>query len=591
MLKICIFQICLLVGCCLAAIEAQSQTSMVSTSIEAEIFEKDSGSIVVQRAQDQPHNTTANYEAGMMYLNSVHKDKAAFYFQRVLNTDPSYKFNIMYLIGKSYQYGMSFDHAITYYERYKKKLLASEDYQGEGRIPLAMVNRHIYECHNAKEFVANAKDYLIINIGPTINTAEDEYAPVLNLNETQLVFTAKRTADNFNSEKGKDQKPYEDIFIAEKSNGHWKSANNIGKTINTKFNDSNLALSADGKELFVYKDVRKGDIYSATMQEDGSWSTPKSLGESINSSYSENSISITNDGQTLFFASNRPGGIGNTSNYDIYMAHKTKNGRWGKAINLGEMINTAEDDEAPFIDYDGKTLYFSTKGRKGMGGFDIFKTVYDSAQKKWTAPENLGYPINTPDDDIHFVSTKDGKRGYYASSRGEGYGGTDIYMVTISEDLDEGLFTDSDKDGIFDNEDKCPHERGTPENNGCPGVEEEEEKKVLATAFDHLEFETGSAVMRRSSYTSLNNLSSLLTEKENWKILIEGHTDNIGTEARNIELSHARAKSVADYLMGQGLATERVFVYSYGSDKPIADNNTAEGRSQNRRVEMTIIVN
>jgi outer membrane protein OmpA-like peptidoglycan-associated protein len=190
-------------------------------------------------------------------------------------------------------------------------------------------------------------------------------------------------------------------------------------------------LSADGQTLFIYKTDNGGDIYFSNRNDNGSWSAPVPLPGIINSSFEEKSISISPDEKTLYFSSNRPGGFGGL---DIYSAVLNEKGEWSNVKNLGPKINTTDDDDGPFIDYDNKTLYFSSKGRRGMGGFDIYRTIFDDATLEWSEPENMGYPINTPDNDIYFVSTRDGKRGYYSSVREDGQGYDDIYMITIPEE-------------------------------------------------------------------------------------------------------------------------------------------------------------
>jgi outer membrane protein OmpA-like peptidoglycan-associated protein len=182
----------------------------------------------------------------------------------------------------------------------------------------------------------------------------------------------------------------------------------------------------------VYKDDGGGDIYFSERKKDGSWSSLEALPGVINSSYRESSISITKDGDLLYFASERPGGFGGS---DIYVCSKDSRGEWSRVKNLGSAINTEYDEDGPFIDYDGKALYFSSRGRKGMGGFDIFKSnLLDKEKNEWSDPENLGYPINSPDDDVFFSGTKDGKRWYYSSVRADGLGYSDIYKIEPSTD-------------------------------------------------------------------------------------------------------------------------------------------------------------
>lgn len=395
----------------------------------------------VAAAQLDPNNIIANWKAGEFFLATVGKDQAAQYFEKVYELDPQYRFDVFYQTGLSYQYAMNFDKALEYFQAYKEKLLANDGYRGKDKVELSLVERRIYECQNAKEYITNPSHHSIVNIGDEINSEEDEYAPVLNANEDLLIFTSRRRDGNLNQNVAIDNKPFEDVFISRKSGGKWSNAENIGDKVNTEFHDSNLALSAAGDQLFLYKDVNNGDIY-VSYRNGSEWTVPEPLSESINSEgFKEGSISISPDESVLFFASNRPGGQGGM---DIYYSIKNKNGQWERSKNLGATINTPFDDDAPFIDYDGKTLYFSTQGRKGMGGHDIFYSVYDSANQVWSEPVNLGFPINTPDNDIYFVSTRDGKRGYYSSVREDGLGFTDIYMVTMEETEEEPVIASNE---------------------------------------------------------------------------------------------------------------------------------------------------
>jgi outer membrane protein OmpA-like peptidoglycan-associated protein len=223
---------------------------------------------------------------------------------------------------------------------------------------------------------------------------------------------------------------YEDVFYSTRSGDKWLPAQNIGPPINNKYHSSNLAISADGTQLYLYKSENGGDIFLSEKNPDGTWTDPEPLNENINSPFSEKSISISPDGNTLYFSSDRPI-TPNKKDLDIYYSKKNNKGEWGAALNISE-INTKYDEDGVFIDYDGRTLYFSSKGHKGMGGFDIYKSEYDEENEEWSAPVNLGYPMNSPDNDIYFVSTRDGKRGYYASSKADGYGFMDIYHIKLA---------------------------------------------------------------------------------------------------------------------------------------------------------------
>ncbi|MFW5761501.1 MAG: hypothetical protein ACOCXH_11020, partial [Cyclobacteriaceae bacterium] len=385
-----------------------------------------------QAAQLDPSNIKANFLTGELYIQrGPNKERSTEFLLKVLKLDPDYRFDILYKIGQGYQYGLEFEKAIDFFNQYKTKLMnEGKNYRGEDKIPLNEVERRIFECKNGIEYVANPEDYSIVNIGSQINSDAYDFAPVFNEDETVMIFTSRRQDGNMNENVDSDNYYFEDIFISRKVGSEWSPAENIGEIINTQFHDSNLALSADGKTLYLYRDDNGGDIYFSDLMKNDTWSIPEPIPGNINSSYFENAVSITQDRQIMFFSSDRPGGLGGR---DIYMCTKDSKGNWSRIKNLGEVINTPYDDEGPFIDYDGKSLYFSSRGHNGMGGFDIYKSEYDSANESWSTPINLGYPINTPDDDIYFVATKDGKRGYYSSVKDDGMGYTDIYSITLPD--------------------------------------------------------------------------------------------------------------------------------------------------------------
>ena len=390
----------------------------------------------IQAVQTDPDNIKANFMAGRTIMETINKEEATAYFLKVYALQPDYQFDILYKIGRAYQYGLEFAEAINFYNQYLQKLDQQRGYEGDDKVPVSQVRRRLYECENGIDFINNSRNLKITNLGSSINSNSRDYAPVINADETMMIFTSRRQDKNLNEDVFDDNFHYEDIFISYKENGEWTPAKNIGEPINTLYFDSNLGLSADGKQLYLYKDGEEGDgdIYVSELQEDDTWSEPEPVSKRINSSYGENSVSISPDGNTLYFSSNRPGSYGG---YDIYRCEKNSRGEWGKVYNLGQQINTPYDEEGMFIGHDGKTLYFSSKGHKGMGGYDIFKSVYDDSTEVWSEPVNMGYPINTPDDDIFFVTTKDEKTGYYATVRGDGLGYLDIYKVEIPDLTEE----------------------------------------------------------------------------------------------------------------------------------------------------------
>lgn len=411
---------------------AKQYLELAKEMLQASRAEDDARETYVIAAETDTTNILANFEAGYMHLRTINKDRAVKFLMRVYRQDPNYRFDLDFFIANSLHFGLDFDKALDYYNRYREKLLKRPNYQGKDKVELKEVERRIVECKNGKEFVASPKPFSIVNIGREINSEYEDYAPVMNADENELIFTTRRRDGNSNENVWDDNKPYEDIFTSKRNGEKWARAANIGPTINTKFNDSNLAFSPDGKMLFVYKDEGNGDIYLTERNKDGSWGELNALPGLINSSYRESSVSITGDGKYLYFASERPGGYGGS---DVYVCTKDSRGEWVKVKNLGPTINTEFDEDGPFIDYNQKTLYFSSKGRKGMGGYDIFKTELLNIDKmEWTEPENVGYPINSPDDELFITGSKDGKHWYYSSVRDDGMGYSDIYIIKPADE-------------------------------------------------------------------------------------------------------------------------------------------------------------
>ena len=293
-------------------------------------------------------------------------------------------------------------------------------------------------CKNGLELVKNPVNISIVNLGNKINTEFAEHSPGVTADESTMVFTSRRNGTG--SKIDIDGQYFEDIYISHLVNGSWSNPVGIAK-LNTIDHDASISISADGQELYIYKagylsrkESEGGDIYVSRLDGD-SWTTPKKLGPSINSKSKESHISISADARTIFFSSDRPGGYGGM---DIYTVSKLPNGKWGKARNLGPAINTEYNDDAPFIHPDGKTLYFSSAGHKTMGGLDIFKSI--NIKGRWTTPMNVGYPINSTDDDVYYTPTPDGKRAYFASYRKGSVGRTDIFLIKTPDAEKVGLF-------------------------------------------------------------------------------------------------------------------------------------------------------
>lgn len=251
---------------------------------------------------------------------------------------------------------------------------------------------------------------IITNVGVTVNTTFDEYAPVISADGLMMIFTSRRPVSEEDIKKN--IRGFENVYVSYYDDMTWKwsEAKMLGETINQPGrNNSAIALSNDGQRMLLYRGDPDGNIYeSVLMGED--WSEPVKLPAPINSKQHESSASISPDGRTIYFVSNRKGGEGGL---DVWLCHQDGIGNWGKAENLGSTINSSKDEEGIFIHPDGKTLYFSSKGHEAKGGFDIFKSVFENGS--WSTPVGLGNSINTPDDDLFFTITADGKIGYYST--------------------------------------------------------------------------------------------------------------------------------------------------------------------------------
>lgn len=285
----------------------------------------------------------------------------------------------------------------------------------------------LQQLKNAEKYIEKPLKIEITNLGGAINSPYPDYAPVISADESVLLFTSRRPGST-GGKTASDGLPYEDIYISEKTpGGTWSTPRNIGPPLNTATHDACIALSADGQTLFLFKSDNGGDIFSSRLK-GTKWIAPKNLGSPINSKHWEPSVCLSADERTLFFVSDRPGGQGGR---DIYMCRRLPNGKWSLPANLGPPINTPYDEDGPFLHPDGKTLFYSSNGPNSMGGFDIFRTEL-RPDSTWAPPVNLGYPINTPGDEIYFVLSASGLHGYYASERDDSYGEKDIYLVDFS---------------------------------------------------------------------------------------------------------------------------------------------------------------
>ena len=473
---------------------------------------------------------------------------------------------------------------------------------------------------------ANVK---VTNAGDNINSADAEYFPTVTVQDSILIFMRRNGISR------------EDFFFSNITPSGLSKAVPLSDYLNLTDKKGAPSLSSDLQTLYFsaeYYGLGFGryDIYSVDKTDTG-WSNPINLGPNVNSDWWESAPSISPDGSALYFCSNKPGGYGGI---DIYVSYKNKKGYWGKAVNLGPNINTAGDEQTPFIHADNNSLYFASNGWQGYGGSDLY-VAHKKLDATWSKPINLGAPINTNDNEASVAISSTGVDGYIASDRPDSRGNLDIYKINLPEAARanktyyfNGFIRDaitmnalSGSVKLSDNNDSSKFMMVNVDNTGkfvlalpyfdslgiqinSPNHEyaslllnKENLTKLNGATFDfqlspiqktftknfkNVFFDLNSATLLTNSNVELNALVEYLQNTLNATILIEGHTDNTGNANANMLLSNNRAEAIAQFLMNKGIDKNRITTKGYGSTKPIAENITEQGRTQNRRTSFTI---
>ena len=332
--------------------------------------------------------------------------------------------SILLRLGGAYQLDYKFDEAMDCFTKYNEKAVPKQK---------ALIDKTIEACKSAKEMIKHPVAVYFENLGPNVNSKFPDYYPFVTRDERTLYFTTRRSET-----KGNVKSAYgywsSDVFVSVKDDkGQWTRAGSLGNAINTEDDDECVGISADGKNIILYKDKKNifSDLLHAEFNEKKrNFGAPVLFNEPINTKNLELEGCYGVDLKTLYFASDRKGTFGSA---DIFVSHVLPDGKWSAPQNLGPNINTKDDEGFPYISADGQTLYFTSTGHGGMGGVDIFKSQWDSAKKEWQKPTNMGYPINTPDDDLMYSLAGNGIDGYLATCRKEGMGDLDIYKVIFTE--------------------------------------------------------------------------------------------------------------------------------------------------------------
>ena len=460
-----------------------------------------------------------------------------------------------YLLGAKLEQELGrYDKMKSYLDRYEAN--PSDDDENKRLFGL-LKKSHEY----ASWALQNPVAFLPENLGSAINTADDEYLPCLTADGKTMIFTRRLADKNQNGEQ-------EDFFVSYWVDGQWTEAVSMGAPVNTKYNEGAGTISADGRILLFTACAGVGKEYGAGRSGYGScdifvafkngetWTSPQNMGAPINTAQWESMPSLSSDGRTLYFIR---GDRTKPNSGDIYVSHLQDNNRWGTPQKLPDNVNSQGKEHSVFIHHNGHTLYFSSNGHAGMGGFDIFVTekINDSL---WSNPQNLGYPINTHNDENSILVSGDGKYAYFAANSENGYGKMDIYRFEMPQQLRPEPIT----------------------------VPFETIKEGTSFIMRNIFFDFDKSDLQPESHAELVKLLDFLRKNPTVSIEIEGHTDNQGDDTHNLKLSEERAQAVMNYLIDNGISSKRLSGKGYGATRPIQPNDTEEGRAANRRVEYRV---
>lgn len=379
--------------------------------------------------KSNPSNPVVKYYIGECYFNLGQTQNAKSSLLKALEAPKGVKPETHFLLGRIYQSEDSIDKAITSFKLFKASPVEDKETKEDA-------DTYLSQCENARTMMAAPVNVAVTNLGPEINSKYDDKNPCVTADGTRLVFTTRRpeTTNDPTDVEG-DGKYFENIYTAtlDSASRNFAKAGSVSSSINTKAHDAVTSISPDGKQIFIYyndnkvAEKRGGSVFVSKVA-NGKWKAPESLGKPINSSYWEGGACVSADGKRYFFTSERKGSFGGS---DIWMVEKISKSEWGTLVNLGTEINTVYDEGGMFLAPDGKTLFFCSNGPGSMGSYDVFKTVYSKG--KWSAPVNVGYPINSSGKEGQLTMSADGRYAYVSSNRKGGFGEADIYKIDLKD--------------------------------------------------------------------------------------------------------------------------------------------------------------
>lgn len=577
----------------------------------------------------EPKFVNAYLSLAGIYANMKKYDSSVFFFEKSIGMDSVYASTYFLPYSISLAGTGQFEKALQ-----AVNIFLQNDKLNQPSLKAGNYRKSVYEfaIDYAKKHPTDNYVFAPKNLGDNVNSSWPEYYPSITIDGSKLIFTRRVNND-------------EDFYECTLVNGKWDKAKPLGGKVNTNLNEGAQNISQDGEWIiFTGCNYPEGqgscDLYISRRTNNG-WSEAENLGPIVNTDFWESAPSLSPDKKDLYFSSNQAGSYGGK---DIWVIHRSENGKWSRPENLGPIVNTSGDESCAFMYADNQTLFFNSNGHKGYGATDLFFTK-KQGDTAWSQPVNLGYPINTIDDEGSMIVASDGKTAYYAGEGKDNLGGLDIYSFELREDIrpPKTLWV---KGKVFDTKTKL----GLPSSVELTDivsrqliskVQTDEDGNYLTTlpvgkdyAFNvnrkgylffsenydlsnnkidsvftadiplqpiepgasivlkNIFFDSKKTDLKPESMAELNNVIKLMADNPKLKILISGHTDNIGKPQDNITLSNNRALSVIKYLLAsQQIAKDRLQYKGFGETKPIAENSTEEGKAKNRRTEMSVISN
>ena len=458
-----------------------------------------------QVLKTDPENLNALYKSGVCNLHRFSKEQALINLEKVYTADSTYNKYLFFWMARAYHLNYNFEKAFIFYNKFQNEI-------SKNNIQYKEVERYKYQLTCGADYISNPSNYKVQNVGSTINSSYSEHSPVLSYKDTLLLFTSRR-ANLIDTKEEYDGEPFEDVFYSYKLNDtSWTEPKSF--QLNTSGHDASIQLYDNDTKLFIYSYLHGGDIYTSENK-NGIWSTPISLKE-INSIDFEADVFLTADGKTLYYATNH---FKKNGDLDIYYLTKNANNSWSKPQSLSSLINTNEDEDAPYIAADGRTMYFSSRGHTSMGGYDIFKSTLDTVTGSWTKPVNLGYPVNTPDEDLYFILSHTSSNAYLSSYRTGGYGEKDIYeVIAIEEVAIKGVLVNK---------------------NNVPVM-----KEGLLVKIVPLETASKNAKPNQTSVVNDGTFALFTLSDNNYSVYVLDGRDTIATDTMHVELVGEKNKTV-----------------------------------------------